>query len=134
MKRLIYIFFVLALVSCSNDDDSSDTGTDASGLDGKWNLTNVSGGFVGLDHDFANGTIVWDFNEANKTVNIINTNADDTIYDVLPTGEYDYSIATVNGIKEFAVDGKNIGSLELLINEFTIEEQLRDGFRLKFQR
>ncbi|GAA4271688.1 hypothetical protein GCM10022258_09820 [Aquimarina gracilis] len=118
------------LLSCSNDDDSSSS----SELSGTWSLINVSGGFVGLDHDFNTGIVVWVFNESSNTVSITNNNTDDSIEDLLPTGTYDYSIETVGENREFILDNINRGNFEIMDNQLTINEQFRDGFNFTFIR
>ncbi len=134
MKRLIYILLSFTiLLSCSNDDDSNPEIV-VSGLSGKWNLVNVSGGFIGVDHDFATGVIVWDFNETNKTVVITNTNTDDTLEDSFPTGTYDFLIIDNQGVNELMVDNRNLGNLEIANSQLVIDENFRDGFRFTFNR
>ncbi|WP_281986258.1 hypothetical protein [Aquimarina aggregata] len=134
MKPLfsVYVVLILSMISCSNDDDSNDA--IASGLNGKWNLVNISGGFTGIDHDFANGTIVWDFNETNNMVTVTNNNTDTTISDILPSGTYSYSIVDKESIKELIVNDINRGTFEMTNDEFIINEQFRDGFRVVFRR
>ncbi len=133
MKHFIYILLFSIVLSCSNDDDASSDANN-SGFNGKWNLTNVMGGFVGLDHDFPVGTIIWDVNEMSKSVTVTNTNTDTTIYDVLPTGVYEYTIETLGERQELTVKDRNLGTFELKTDEFTIDEQFKDGFRLTFKR
>ena len=134
MKHLLYILLFAITVGCSNDDDTSDPDISSSGLNGTWNLVNVLGGFVGIDHDFENGVIIWDFDENNNTVNITNNNTDNTIYDVLPTGTYTYSLVDIQGNQELVVGDRNLGNLEINDSEFTVNEQFRDGFRVTFRR
>ncbi|WP_109300816.1 hypothetical protein [Aquimarina sp. AU474] len=134
MKRLAYILLSFSiLLGCSNDDDSNPEVV-LSGLSGKWNLVNVNGGFVGVNHDFENGIIVWDFNETNNKVVITNSNTDDTIEDSFPTGTYNYSILEVQGNQELVVDNRNLGNFEISGSQFIVDENFRDGFRFTFSR
>ncbi|MEW7291995.1 hypothetical protein [Aquimarina sp. 2304DJ70-9] len=136
MKHLTYILFFLALLGCSNDDDTTVTIPDinSSGLEGKWSLVAVTGGFLGVDHIFEAETIVWNFDEASKTIDVVNNNTDDTLEDSLSTGTYNYSIQTIEGNQELIVNEISIGNIKLINNKFTIDEQFRDGFLFSFQR
>lgn len=129
---LVFLFFT---IGCSNDDNNdSNPDIDSLELNGTWNFVNVSGGFVGIDHDFTTGTIVWVFNETNSTVAITNNNTDDSIEDLLPTGTYDYSVIDVGGQREFVLDNVNRGNFEITQNQFVISEPFRDGFQFTFNR
>lgn len=137
MNRLVFfsVIFLFTSIGCSNDDDTtSDPDINTSELNGTWNLVNVNGGFVGIDHDFSTGTIVWVFNDTNTTVTITNNNTDDAIEDLLPTGTYDYTVVTIGDNLELIVDSVNRGNFEITMNQFTIVEQPRDGFRFTFGR
>ncbi|MBQ0733259.1 hypothetical protein [Aquimarina celericrescens] len=131
---LVFVFLFTTL-SCSNDDDtSSDPDVNIPDLSGSWNMVNVTGGFVGINHDFSNGIIIWNFNETNKTITITNNNTDDSVEDLLPTGTYDYSLVSIQGNQELILDGVNRGNFEVTASELIIEQQIRDGFRYTFRR
>ncbi|WP_128755174.1 hypothetical protein [Aquimarina sediminis] len=132
MKHFVYIVFIFMIISCSGDDDAPNA-DNSSGLSGTWNLTNVSGGFMGVDADFDKGVIVWVFDEVNKQVKVVNTNSSN-VEDILPTGTYPYSTTITDGIKELLVNNRNLGNLEVTTNELVIDEQFRDGFKYTFQR
>ncbi len=134
MKYFICILLFFTIIGCSGDDDTTDPNMNSSGLNGKWSLVQVTGGFVGVDDSFENGVIVWDFNEAAKRVQVTNNNTKDVIYDVLPSGTYDYTVDGVQSNLEFVVDKKKMGKFQLIDNQFTVEEQLKDGFRVVFRR
>ncbi len=134
MKRALYITILAIVLGCSGDDDTNVI-IPLTGIDGVWNLINVTGGFVGTDHDFESGLITWDFEESSQTVTITNNNTDDTLEDSFPSGTYTYTIITAQGgNQEILVDGRNIGNFELTSNQFTIDETFRDGFRFTFRR
>lgn len=132
MKYFIGLIILFSIIGCSKDDDNSPT-PNSSGLQGDWNLVNVTGGFIGINENFEKGVIVWVFNEDTKIVKITNKNTKD-VYDVLPSGTYTYSILTVNDSKELIIDDKNVGNFKLTTNQFTIDDQFRDGFRVTFNR
>ncbi|MBP2833554.1 hypothetical protein J8281_15265 [Aquimarina sp. U1-2] len=137
MNRIFLLICIAlhTLSSCSNDDNSS-MNPDANILDfnGQWHLINVSGGFVGLDHNFDRGVVVWSFNDTGNTVTIVNNNNDSTIQDLLPTGTYRYSIISVRGNQEFILDDINRGNFERTANGFNITESFKDGLKFIFQR
>ncbi len=136
MNRLAFLslIFLFTVLGCSNDDNSSDSGGNTPELNGTWNLISVTGGFVGIDHNFDVGTIIWNFNESSNTIAVTNNNTDDSIEDILPTGIYNYSIITVGEVLEFIVDDVNRGNFEIITNQFTVNEPFRDGFRFTFSR
>ena len=130
MKRILFLLLVALFFSCSNDDD----GSSFIGLQGKWNLINVSGGFIGADNDFDKGIIVWEFDEISKQVVITNNNTEPGISDGLPTGTYSYSILPLNDVMELVVNEINLGVLEIRDQSFTLNELPRDGFVFSFER
>ncbi len=136
MKRFTFIIFLLVVaLGCSGDDDTSDDNeTTLLGLDGKWNMSNVSGGFLGVDHDFQDGLITWEFNESAKKVIIVNSNTDTTIEDSLPSDTYDYTVVEFLSNLEITIGNKNLGNLEITSNSFTISEPFKDGFQFTFTR
>jgi len=94
----------------------------------------VSGGFIGTDHSFEKGVVVWDFDEATKTIAVTNTNTDTMLEDGLSSGTYNYSIETIQSIQELRINNNSIGNFQLGDNSFSIDEQFRDGFRYVFER
>ncbi|PKV51203.1 hypothetical protein ATE84_3277 [Aquimarina sp. MAR_2010_214] len=137
MKHFIYIVFLFAMIGCSGDDDGNpgDPIPDPSGLAGVWNLVNVTGGFAGINQDFKKGTIVWNFDDTKKRVEVTNNNPTSaSTEDLFPSGNYTFSIVTINGNKELIVNDRNLGNFEITTNEFVVDEQFKDGFRYTFQR
>ena len=130
MKRILFLITITLFFSCSNDDDNSSF----IGLQGEWNLINVSGGFVGADNDFDKGVIMWKFDEIAKQVVITNSNTEPGVSDGLPTGTYDYSILPLNDVMELVVNEINLGVLQIQDQSFTINELPRDGFIFSFER
>ncbi len=123
------------ILSCSEDDDVVfNPDPNSLGLEGEWNLINVSGGFIGINENLDKGTVVWDFNETDKNIVIVNNNMNDMINDIFPSGTYNFSMVMMNENKELIINDRSLGSFELTNNEFTIDEQFRDGFRYTFQR
>jgi hypothetical protein len=137
MKHFIYVVFLFIMIGCSGDDDGNpvDPIPNPSGLTGIWNLVNVTGGFAGINEDFKKGVIVWDFDDTKKRVEVTNNNAaSSSTEDLFSTGEYAFSIVTIDGNKELIVNERNLGNFEITTDEFIIDEQFKDGFRYTFQR
>ncbi len=137
MKYVIGILFFLSLFSCKNDDNEITVDVpdpNSLGIEGEWNLIAVTGGFLGVDHIFEAGTIVWNFDETSKTIDVVNNNTDNNLEDSLSTGTYNYSIQITNGVQELIVNEVSIGNLNIINTKFTIDEQFRDGFLYEFTR
>lgn len=136
MRKFLMIAIVLisALsIGCSNDDDTNDENKTPT-LNGKWNLVNVSGGIQGIDQDFQKGTVVWDFNQSDETVTIINNNQLQGVYDGFPSGTYSYGITSPADAEVLVVNEISLGTVDLKINTLTIEQLAIDGVKLSFTR
>ncbi|MEH6534780.1 MAG: hypothetical protein V7719_00195 [Psychroserpens sp.] len=136
MKKYMYLLvFALFAFACNNDDDSSPN-NDEFMLNGPWSLINVSGGFAGIDDDYENGLIIWDFNLETQEVTVTNTNVELVIYDGLPTGTYDYSIETITGSNALIViNNQNLAVATLTSTILVLDEGVAaDGFLLSFTR
>ena len=130
MKRILFLLLVTLFFGCRNDDD----GSSFIGLQGKWNLINVSGGFIGADNDFDKGVIIWEFNEVSKQLVITNNNVEPSISDGLAAGTYSYTILPLNDVMELVVNEINLGVLQIQDRSFTLNELPRDGFIFSFER
>jgi len=97
-------------------------------------LINVSGGFIGADHDFQKGLITWVFNPGSNQVTVDNGNTDTNLEDSFSSGTYTYSINEVNNNKELTINNNNLGTLTITADKLTIDEQFRDGFKFTFER
>ncbi|WP_405206369.1 hypothetical protein [Aquimarina sp. LLG6339-5] len=105
------------------------------GLQGEWNLINVTGGFTEVDQDFEEGIIIWDFNESDSMLTITNNSTITEVYDGFPSGVYSYSVVTLaNGSEELVVNEINLGTFTSTSDSFTVNQQFRDGFRIQFMR
>ncbi len=133
MRCLLMLFLSVVCLNCSNDDDHSDT--PLSGLQGKWNLVNITGGFIGVNQDFEKGVIVWDFNDSTKMVTVTN-NAVTTggIYTGLESGTYPYSISAPMDSDELYVNDVSLGIYILESDKFTLNAQYKDGYKLSLER
>ncbi|WP_148639326.1 hypothetical protein [Aquimarina longa] len=128
---MVYILVLFTILSCSGDDD---TVLISSNLEGVWNLTNISGGFVGINKDFKKGIITWDFNEANKTVKITNKDLDNQ-YGLLSPGTYTYKMVKKEDKEELVINDMIISYFKrVTTSKFIIDEEPIDGFRYIFER
>jgi len=147
--RILTLLLVLGfsfLSSCNNDDDSIQKET----INGIWNLKNVNGGFPGVDVDYENGIVSWQFVSKTSTLivesSLINTGPQ-SVYLPLQSGNYNYSLTESNGrtfiiIKDFGVfDNGEYGRYEVNDNGNLMIDQgegseanASDVFILLFER
>ncbi len=77
---------LIVLMSCEKADEY--------GLEGKWYVQNVSGGFAGVDYTYDRGVAVWDFDPVQDSLRIrYQIDSNDAKYDYLPigTGSHHYT-------------------------------------------
>ncbi|WP_341216496.1 hypothetical protein [uncultured Wocania sp.] len=138
MKKSVILilscFFIFS--SCSNDEDP----IDPQKIKYLWHLVKVTGGVAGIDEEFNLETIVWAFNDANKTLVVENNNDDDTIEDGLDSGTYEYSVLDLDGKSYLTVNNNELGSFEISQSALVINQNIMstgdgaDGFIYTFQR
>ena len=137
MKHLIVaLIFVSSFTRCSNADD--DMKSDI--LNGAWEVANISGGFAGIDDDYAPGTITWTFTSATSKLHIVNNNdLASIIYDGLPTGEYDYAVLKVEKELFLNIKGQEFAAITVLNGQLILDQNKTttgtgaDGFVLRFK-
>lgn len=133
---LIALFTLLYLSNCSQTDDNEKKDV----LEGSWNLTTISGGFAGIDDDYPAGDIVWTFVSSESKLEINNNNTANTLYDGLPTGEYIYTLLTVDNELFLKINGDEFAGIILSENRLTLDQNRSssgsgaDGFVLLFQQ
>lgn len=108
MKIKVLLVSLLACIaaSCSNDDD-------AQNISGTWKLTNAAV-TDGVNLQYSDGQVEWKFNEHSHTLTVTNnilTTGPENIYSGLPTGNYNYSIQSQNGMNVLYVSGNEQGAL-----------------------
>ncbi|WOD43820.1 hypothetical protein [Hwangdonia lutea] len=139
MKKSIIIvlscFFMFS--SCS----TSENPIDPQKVKYLWHLVNVSGGVAGVNETFSLDTIVWAFNDADKTLVVENNNDDDTIEDALDSGIYDFDVIEGASGKTFlTINETEFGNFEISQSALTINQNITttgtgsDGFIYTFQR
>ncbi|WP_040280632.1 hypothetical protein [Psychroserpens damuponensis] len=138
MIKKIVLLLVLALAvftfSCGSDDDVLNINEPT--LEGSWSLVNVFGGFAGIDDDYENGIIVWDFNLETQQVTVTNTNMEVVIFDGLPTGVYDFEVLITEEDRILVIDFFSFNLSVLTAHEFILDQgaYTNDGFQLTFNR
>jgi len=136
MRNLYVLLMVIVLCSCSNEDDTTvtDVLNPTSSIQGTWNLINISGGFAGINQDFEKGTIIWDFDESNGMVTITNNSTITGVYDGFASGTYTFSIVAPADIETLVVNDISLGFLTAITDNFSVSQQFRDGFQIRFER
>ena len=132
IKLLLAIFCAIALNSCSNSSDDNDPVTTT--LNGTWRLANVSGGITGISDDFDDASITWTFNP-DGSINIWNTNTDDTKQDLIETGDYDYAIVPNEATPELCsqamvINSVSYGCYSISGDTLTLSQIESDGYQV----
>lgn len=128
------ILAVLFITSCDKDNQSNQSDE----IEGTWKVTNISGGFAGIDDDYASGVITWKFN--GQTLTVINNESQGAIYSGFETGTYQYTSTEINGVKYININSQEFGGYTITNNNLTINQNETstgsgaDGFILNFSR
>jgi len=136
-KGILYVVLGLfvVFVGCSDDDEPQ-----ADPLDGAWSIINISGGFAGIDDDYTQGDIVWNFDTISSEIGVQNNNPTNTIYDGLDSDEYPYTILTVGKDKYLQINGQEFGRMSITQYMMTLNQNClstgngADGFVLLFAK
>jgi len=121
MKSKILVLLIVGfggVIASCNDDDS----TQASTINGTWNLKNISGGIAGINDDYNQGIIKWIFNSQSLTLIVENNNSQNTIYDGFLSGIYNYSILESGGNSFLIVEDTEFGGYTLMENNLMIDQ------------
>src|SRR4051812_17681895 len=87
--KLLTVFFVAVLLNSCSSGNSGENHNESQSVEGAWRLTNVKGGITGINDNFPDGSITWTFHN-DGTINVLNTNTDDSKQDLIETGNYTY--------------------------------------------
>lgn len=139
---IAFLLCGFSLVSCHDDDDGNPGPVSYpidQQLEGKWHLTNVSGGIAGTDDDYSFNEIVWDFHTEQHTVTVTNMNTDPQKIDFFDSGTYNYTFNANTSTPELcaqtiAIDGVNLGCYEFEFSSFTMSQVESDGYLLQLER
>ena len=136
MKTKVYLLCIISigvLVSCNNDDTSSDSES----ILGTWNFVNVRGGFNPINVDYNLGDVIWTF-EQNGDLSVENnimTTGPEQIYSQFETGVYSYATEINSGTQYLYVENSQIGSFIIDGNTLLIDDGFNsDGFITELQR
>lgn len=140
MKTSLYILLIIVsglFTSCDKDDEPQDEQPQQEAtISGTWNLTDLHGGFAGVNEQYEPGVITWTFNEETAVLTVVNNHQGKaTVYDGYETGTYPYSTSTIEGKSVVSIDGGEFGFYTLDENEMTIDQGLgTDGYIFTFKR
>ena len=103
-----------------------------------WNLTYMSGGFLGIDQNYSSDIIKWTFDANNSILIITNDDPRNSNYYGLKEGRYQYQIHKLKDETYLFIENSEYGAFildknSLLINQNkTITGTISDGFIYKF--
>lgn len=150
--KLLAALSLVALVSCNDNDDkptdlpaqtnNENPNENPDGPDeiaGAWKLTNVSGGIMGISHNFAEGVINWTFDTNTQMVTVLNNNTDPQLQDIFASGTYPYDFVANEATPELCeinivVGGVSLGCYDIGTSEFTMSQIEADGYMIKLVR
>lgn len=128
------IFIILSMfaifTNCVNDDDAFVQINNES----TWNLVKVEGSIAGVTHLFDSGTIQWTFNPQTETLEVINNNTDEDLFDFYDSGTYSYFVDASGTEAILFIDDIEFGVVTETQNELIIDDQVDDGFVLTLTR
>lgn len=123
---LILLIFT-TFSSCNSDDDSNSTT-----ISGKWNMTQISGGLIGIDNTFNKGEITWTFDEVTQGLMIVNNSTND--YTVFDSGNYTYTIQNEEGYDSILINNINLGVIDISLSAIKIDQRASDGVLIVLER
>ncbi|MFN4026707.1 MAG: hypothetical protein ACK4IZ_04615 [Flavobacterium sp.] len=135
MKKyfLLFSFLVsLLLAGCSNDNS-----TENNTIDGQWKLVNITGTIAGINHNFAQGEIIWDINPITQTVTVVNNNSNDSLFDILETGVYNYHHDNGPELpcgESIVINNIDLGCYTVNNQTLIIDQSIADGFKITLVR
>lgn len=135
---LLLLMPALLLTACGDDDNKSTNDENPTGMAGKWNLVNQSGGFKGQSLDFEPGDVVWTFNLQDEKIAIVN-NSEITDGVSFPTATYNYyllpnQVSPADCEKTLNLEEMNLGCVSIDGNTMIITPVGADMHTLTFKR
>ncbi|MCK0144279.1 hypothetical protein MWU78_01290 [Arenibacter sp. F26102] len=133
---ILSLGILLVLLGCTTENSHGNEVL----VRGSWNLTNVSGGFAGVDDDFEKGKIVWEFDAKADTLMVVNNDESNSIYNGLPTATYTYSVLQEKDKFYLVVNDKEIGGITVGETKLLLDQNSTtfgsgaDGFILVFEK
>ncbi len=137
MKHILFTILTVFLFSQCTENECCDQ--PPSGLEGQWNLVNISGGIGGFSCDYVEGETAWLFDSQDVAVdNALSLNH--ICGEAFPAGTYKFSIIAMGVDKFLIFDNEELGKMTLDQDELTIDRNVlsqgvgADNFVLRFQR
>lgn len=124
--RSIFLCLMLIMTSCNSDDDSLNVN-----LNGSWTMSNISGGFLGIDTNFEPGQIIWTFDAERQILIVDNSLEEDTtvIISGFVSGNYEYYTTTEEETDFLYVENSKFGMYYINSNNLVIDQNTgSDGF------
>jgi len=107
--QYLCVFSLLLLTTCIDDDISLGL---SDPIDGRWNISNVSGGFAGVDVAYDAGSVTWNFDSTTFTLTVTSTLTDpdvpQSMFLPLQSGSYVYSIFELDEARYLSIEGQGI--------------------------
>ncbi len=103
-------------------------------------MTNVSGGFAGINETYNIGDITWLFDATQNILKVNNSHPQETIYDGLDSGIYTFEMTDVEGKQFIFINDSEFGSYTVKDNELVINQNEfpyasgADGFIMVFHK
>ena len=132
------LIFTLVTFGCSSDDDNHNA---PQNLVGSWHLVKTTGTIAGINHEFAEGTIIWTFN-TNNTVTVVNNNENESLQSGFESGTYSYNVGNNPGsptslpecAKYINISTDEFNCMVLEATELEIREGIADGINYHFKK
>ena len=137
MKNLVlFLGLALSFVATSCNVDNLSSFEDQAQINSSWVLKNTSGGIAGINDNFNNGDVIWDFNGANQTLKV--TKKINTTGSGIPAGTYNYSLKQEGKTNLLVIKQVDVIYTTLtydFLNENGVvfkDEAIADGFQFTF--
>lgn len=144
LKTTLYLSVLCfgSLLSCEPDNPPSINPFDLPPTEeGVWRLMNSTGVGNGVDHDFPNNLIRWQFTPPNGELKIVNNNLGGAVFDGPSSGEYPYELRKSEGESYLFISDLEFGQMRDLTDStfvidqrFTLGDPINDPHILSFQR
>ncbi len=134
------VFLTNTSISCNTNDEDVDALAKVVFLreiEGLWNVDTISGRIAGITENFNEGDIIWNFEQATRTLTI---DVADGIEPPLVPGMFTYDILQSDGRSFLLINDLEQGQLLLSGSNLEIDQssmsegQFTDAFQINFSR